>query len=96
MLAEDNPTTKDLTFPKTKEVDSNSTSTFGPKRVVEPLENILNLNLKYCAPREDDNASTGSFALVPSKKRGGGSLWKRLLWRKKKGNSKKAPLPIAS
>jgi hypothetical protein len=23
-------------------------------------------------------------------------LWKRLLWRKKKGNSKKAPLPIAS
>lgn len=96
MLAEDGTTTKDLTFPKTKEVDSNSTSTFGPKRVVEPLENILNLNLKYCAPREDDNASTGSFALVPSKKRGGGSLWKRLLWRKKKGNSKKAPLPIAS
>lgn len=95
MLAEDGTTTKDLMFPKTKEVDSDSTSTFGPKRVVEPLENILNLNLKYCAPREDDNASTGSFALVPSKKRGGGSLWRRLLWRKKKGNSKKAPLPIA-
>ncbi|XP_024181084.1 filament-like plant protein 7 isoform X2 [Rosa chinensis] len=91
MLAEDGTTTKDFISPKTKEVDNNFTSTFGPKRVVEPLENILNLNVKH----QDENAATGSFALVPSKKRSG-SLWRKLLWRRTKSSSKKAPLPIAS
>ncbi|KAM5576602.1 hypothetical protein ABKV19_007444 [Rosa sericea] len=91
MLAEDGTTTKDFISPKTKEVDNNSTSTFGPKRVVEPLENILNLNVKH----QDENAATGSFALVPSKKRSG-SLWRKLLWRRKKSSSKNAPLQIAS
>lgn len=91
MLAEDGTMTKDSTSPKTKEVDDNSTSTFGPKKVVEPLENILNLKVKY----QDEDATTGSFALVPSKKRSG-SLWRKLIWRRKKSSSKKAPLPIAS
>ncbi|CAL9002271.1 unnamed protein product [Prunus brigantina] len=91
MLAEDGAGIKDLMSPKTKEVNSNSTSTFGPNRVIEPLENILVLNGKY----QDDNATVGSLAIVPGKKRGGGSLWKKLVWRKK-GSSKKAPLPIAS
>ncbi|XP_004288015.1 PREDICTED: filament-like plant protein 7 isoform X1 [Fragaria vesca subsp. vesca] len=91
MLAEDGTTTKDSTSPKTKEVDDNSTSTFGPKKVVEPLENILNLKVKY----QDEDATTGSFALVPSKKRNG-SLWRKLIWRRKKSSSKKAPLPITS
>ncbi|XP_062003351.1 filament-like plant protein 7 [Rosa rugosa] len=91
MLAEDGTTTKDFISPKTKEVENNFTSTFGPKRVVEPLENILNLNVKH----QNENAATGSFALVPSKKRSG-SLWRKLLWRRTKSSSKKAPLPIAS
>ncbi|PQP92539.1 filament-like plant protein 7 [Prunus yedoensis var. nudiflora] len=91
MLAEDGAGIKDLMSPKTKEVDSNSTSTFGPKRVIEPLENILVVNGKY----QDDNATVGSLAIVPGKKRGGWSLWKKLVWRKK-GSSKKVPLPIAS
>ncbi|XP_050364602.1 filament-like plant protein 7 isoform X2 [Argentina anserina] len=91
MLAEDDTTTKEFTPPKTKQVDDNSTSIFGPKTVVEPLENILNLNVKY----QDENAATGSLAMVPSKKRSV-SLWRKLLWRKKKSSSKKAPLPIAS
>lgn len=91
MLAEDGAGIKNLMSPKTKEVDSNSTSTYSPNRVTEPLENILVLNGKY----QDDSATVGSLAIVPGKKRGGGSLWKKLLWRKK-GSSKKAPLPIAS
>ncbi|VVA17295.1 PREDICTED: filament [Prunus dulcis] len=91
MLAEDGAGIKNLMSPKTKEVDGNSTSTYSPNRVIEPLENILVLNGKY----QDDNATVGSLAIVPGKKRGGGSLWKKLLWRKK-GSSKKAPLPIAS
>ncbi|KAM1174869.1 hypothetical protein ACFX19_027934 [Malus domestica] len=72
MLAEDGACVKDFTSPMTKEVGSNSTSTFGP--------NILVLNSKY----QDDNAAVGSLAIVPSKKRGGGSLWRKLVWRKKK------------
>ncbi|XVF15525.1 hypothetical protein REPUB_Repub09cG0161500 [Reevesia pubescens] len=41
-----------------------------------------------------DNAAVKSLAIVPSKKQGG-SLWKKLLRRKTKGNSKKTALPFA-
>ncbi|XP_068338926.1 filament-like plant protein 7 [Pyrus communis] len=87
MLAEDGAGIKEFTSPISKEV---STSTFSTKRVIEPLENILVLNSKY----QDDNAAVGSLAIVPGKKLGGGSLWRKLVWRKK-GNSQKAPLSIA-
>ncbi|XP_022741559.1 filament-like plant protein 7 [Durio zibethinus] len=40
-----------------------------------------------------DNAAVKSLAIVPSKNQGG-SLWKKLLWRKTKSNSKKTPLPF--
>ncbi|KAB2626487.1 filament-like plant protein 7 [Pyrus ussuriensis x Pyrus communis] len=83
MLAEDGASIKDFTSPMTKEVGSNLTSTLGP--------NILVLNSKY----QDDNAAADSLAIAPSKKRGGGSLWRKLVWRKKKGNNLKTPLPIA-
>ncbi|KAB2617810.1 filament-like plant protein 7 [Pyrus ussuriensis x Pyrus communis] len=88
MLAEDGSGIKEFTSPISKEV---STSTFSTKRVIEPLENILVLNSKY----QDDNAAVGSLAIVPGKKLGGGSLWRKLVWRKKKGNSQKAPHSIA-
>ncbi|XP_009367334.2 filament-like plant protein 7 [Pyrus x bretschneideri] len=83
MLAEDGASINDFTSPMTKEVGSNSTSTLGP--------NILVLNSKY----QNDNAAADSLAIAPSKKRGGGSLWRKLVWRKKKGNNLKTPLPIA-
>ncbi|XP_048427319.1 filament-like plant protein 7 [Pyrus x bretschneideri] len=88
MLAEDGADIKEFTSPISKGV---STSTFSTKRVIEPLENILVLNSKY----QDDNAAVGSLAIVPGKKLGGGRLWRKLVWRKKKGNSQKAPLSIA-
>ncbi|KAF5463766.1 hypothetical protein F2P56_013902 [Juglans regia] len=87
MLAEDDAAAKNLKSPKTKEIDGNFTRKInGP---FQPPENIIVLNgVRY----EDDNASARSLAIVASKKRGGGSLWRKLLWRKKKGTSKKAPL----
>ncbi|KAM1529524.1 hypothetical protein ACFX1Z_018721 [Malus domestica] len=77
MLAEDGASIKEFSSPISKEV---STSTFSTKRVIEPLENILVLNSKY----QDDNAAVGSLAIVPGKKLGGGSLWRKLVRRKKK------------
>ncbi|XP_056171318.1 filament-like plant protein 7 isoform X1 [Syzygium oleosum] len=35
-----------------------------------------------------------SMAITPVKKRGGGSLWRKLLWRKRRVNSKKSSLPF--
>ncbi|KAG2724371.1 hypothetical protein I3760_01G014000 [Carya illinoinensis] len=86
MLAEDDAVAKNLQSPKTKEIDGNFTRKInGP---FQPPENIVVLNgVRY----EDDNTSARSLAIVASKKRGGGSLWRKLLWRKK-GTSKKAPL----
>lgn len=85
MLAEDDAASKNLKSPNTKEIDGNSTRKInGP---FQPPENILVLNgVKY----EDDNASAHSLAIVASKKRGGVSLWRKLLWRKNKGTGKKA------
>ncbi|XP_050206452.1 filament-like plant protein 7 [Mercurialis annua] len=86
MLAEDNATTKDTSGPTIKESDS-IRSAFISDKVIEPLEKILNLN--GTTKHEDDNVATKSLAIVPSKKKEGGNLWRKLLWRKKKSKSKK-------
>lgn len=92
MLAEDDAATKNLKSPDTKEIDSNSTVKLGPYGSIEPLEKILVLGGKH----QNDNAAADSLAIVATKKHGVRSLWRKLLWRKKKGNIKKPPLPFAS
>lgn len=92
MLAEDDAATKNLKSPDTKEIDSNSTAKLGPYGSIEPLEKILVLGGKH----QNDNAAADSLAIVATKKHGVRSLWRKLLWRKKKGNIKKPPLPFAS
>ncbi|KAK4262318.1 hypothetical protein QN277_027894 [Acacia crassicarpa] len=87
MLAEDH-TKADLIKPP-KAADNNNISTTVP----EPLEKILVLN----GPKDQgDTAAQKSLAIVPAKKRGGGSLWKKLLCRKKIGANKKVPGPLAT
>ena len=92
MLAEDGAMSKSLKSPDTKEIDSNSTTKMGPFGPIEPLEKILILGGK----NEGDNAAVEAMAIVPTKKHGSRSLWRKLLWRKKKGSSKKTPLSLAS
>lgn len=92
MLAEDDAKAKDLKSPETKEVDGNST-TLGPKETIKPLEKILVLNGKH---QDEDAVVDELLAIVPSKKQGSGSLWRKLLWKKKKSNKKKTPLSLAA
>ncbi|KAL5063986.1 hypothetical protein RYX36_025723 [Vicia faba] len=58
---------------------------------VEPLEKILSLNEFRDG---NDNAAANDMAIVPTKKPGKGSLWKKLLWKKKKSGSMKTSLPL--
>lgn len=88
MLAEDDATTRDHKFPKPIEVDGNPTSTLDPDKVVDPHKAILIWN--------GHRDSVGSLAIVPSRKRGDGGLWRKLLWRKKKVKSQKKALLFAS
>ncbi|XWS45242.1 hypothetical protein CRYUN_Cryun15aG0119500 [Craigia yunnanensis] len=90
MIAEDNAETNNLESPKAKE-KGNPNSSFISNRTIAPLDNILVLNGNK---HQEDNEEVKSLAIVPSKKQGG-SLWKKLLWRKTKGNSKKTPLSFA-
>ncbi|KAK9039657.1 hypothetical protein V6N11_014853 [Hibiscus sabdariffa] len=90
MIAEDNATSNDLVSPKTKEkVDPNSL--FPSIRTVAHRDSTVGSNGDK---HQDDNAAVKSLAIVPSRKQGG-SLWKKLLWRKTKGKSKKTSLPFA-
>ncbi|KAF2283746.1 hypothetical protein GH714_014745 [Hevea brasiliensis] len=91
MLAEDNAATKDIKSSKIKESD-NYSSAFVSNGVIEPLEKIFILN---GAKHQDDDVAISSLAIVPSNKRGGISLWRKLFWRKRKSNSRKPPLPLA-
>lgn len=91
MLAEDVAKAKDLKSPDTKEIDGNST-TLVTNETIKPLEKILVLNSKH----HDEDAVVDSLAIVPSKKRGSGSLWRKLLWKKKKSNSKKTLLSLVA
>ena len=85
MLAEDDEA-EQLGSPKTKEVIC--PQGFG----YEPTKEYVT-GKKY-----NREITVGPLAIVPSKKRhtSSGGLIKKLLWRKKKGNSKKMPLPFAA
>lgn len=92
MMAEDNTDVKDLNSPRTKGSDDNYNSVFISSGAIEPSEKILVLN---GTELQDNDAVDKLLAIVPSQKRGGGNLWKKLFWRKKKFNSKKMTLPFA-
>lgn len=92
MMAEDNADVKDLNSPRTKGNDDNYNSVFISSGAIEPAEKILVLN---GTKRQDNDAVDKLLAIVPSQKRGGGNLWKKLFWRKKKFNSKNMTLPFA-
>ncbi|CAK9159449.1 unnamed protein product [Ilex paraguariensis] len=91
MLAEDNAESRDLRSSNTKEVictskpptllDEYSYSAFG-------LDSDRFLDSNGIKPH-DNEAVISSLAIVPSKKRGGRGLLKKLLWWRKKGNGKK-------
>ncbi|KAL5819658.1 hypothetical protein ACOSQ4_023500 [Xanthoceras sorbifolium] len=84
MIAEDNAVGEDLNSPKTKESDNN----------YKKKEKILVLNGDNY--QDEDPVPVGhSLAIVPSRKQGGGSLWKKLFSRKKKVSSKKMSLSFA-
>ncbi|KAK7331048.1 hypothetical protein VNO77_25258 [Canavalia gladiata] len=83
MLAEDDTKTK---VHKASDGNSNSPTVPG---TIEPLEKILVLN---GVKNQDDSPTANSLAIVPAKIPGSGSLWKKLLWRKKKNASMKTPL----
>nr|KYP44926.1 Filament-like plant protein 7 [Cajanus cajan] len=68
-----------------KAIDGNSNPIIIPG-VIEPLEKILVLN-----GVKDQEDSTNSLAIVPAKKPGSGSLWRKLLGRKKKSVNMKTP-----
>ncbi|MBA0742030.1 hypothetical protein Gogos_015135 [Gossypium gossypioides] len=91
MIAEDNAETNDLASPKSKE-KGNPSSSFISNRMVAPTDSIAVLSGEKI---QEDNAAVKSLVIVPSKKQGG-SLWKKLLWRKTKSKSKKTSLPFAS
>ncbi|OIV93870.1 hypothetical protein TanjilG_05573 [Lupinus angustifolius] len=82
MLAEDGTKSKVL-----KVSDGDSIATVIPS-IIEPLEKILVLN--RIKGHDDDSTDVNSLAIVPAKKKlGSGSLWKKILRRKKKSSNKK-------
>lgn len=91
MLAEDVAKAKVLKSPDTKEVDNNSTPLLTNETIM-PLEKILVLNSKH----HNEDAAVDSLAIVPSKNKGVGSLWRKLLRKKKKSNSKKTLLVLTA
>lgn len=80
MLAEDDTKAK-----KSKASHGNSTPTTTPS-IIQPLEKILVLN---GIKGQDDSPTANSLAIVPAEKPGSRSLWKKILWRKKKSFNKK-------
>lgn len=85
MLSEDNTKAK---VSKVNDRNSNLPTIPG---IIEPLEKILSLN-EFKA--HDDRTTDNDLAIVPAKKPGSGSLWKKLLWKKKKSSTLKTPLPL--
>lgn len=63
-----------------------------PHGKVDPQESFLCRN---GSKRNGNESENGSLALVPIKKKGGGGLFKKLLWRRSKGKNKKLSLPFA-
>ncbi|CAJ2635376.1 unnamed protein product [Trifolium pratense] len=85
MLSDDDTKAK---VSKVSDGDSNLTTIPG---FIEPLEKILALN---GFKDQDDSATANELAIVPTKKSGSGSLWKKLLWKKKKSGNMKTTLPL--
>ncbi|KAK2410758.1 filament plant protein [Trifolium repens] len=85
MLSEDDIKAK---VSKVSDHDSNLATIPG---FIEPLEKILALN---GFKDKDDSAIANDLAIVPTKKPGSGSLWKKLLWKKKKSANMKTTLPL--
>lgn len=96
MLAEDNAETGYPRSPKTKEiictsksptiVDGTSCSAFRLNCATDSPESFQNSNgIKH----QDGQVVVNSLAIIPGKRKGSGGLWKKLLWRRKKANSKK-------
>ncbi|RVW60527.1 Filament-like plant protein 7 [Vitis vinifera] len=106
MLAEDDAETKDPKSPKTKEsnrtldpqksptrLHANTKPTFSPNGTLELPKKFVSLNgIKSDA----DDTAVGSLAILPSKKWSSGGLLRKLLWGRKKGNSKKMALSVAA
>ncbi|KAK2967602.1 hypothetical protein RJ640_030473 [Escallonia rubra] len=100
MLAEDNaeklwsPKTKELSCPSesaTLTDGQNSYYAFGLSGTINSPHKFINLN----GIKHQDEEVVSSKAIVPSKKRGGVGFFKKLLWRQKKGKSKKTSFPHA-
>ncbi|KAK7386420.1 hypothetical protein VNO78_26639 [Psophocarpus tetragonolobus] len=70
----------------TKASDGNSNPII--PRIIEPLEKILVLN---AVKGHEDKITDNSLAIVPAKKSGSGSLWRKLIRRRKKSVSMKTP-----
>ncbi|XP_021897488.1 filament-like plant protein 7 [Carica papaya] len=89
MIADDIAAPKE---PETNGCAGNHASALMLNRSIEPLQKILILNGNKPA---DNKAVVNPLAIVPSRRpQGGKTLWKKLLWRKRKGKSKKPPLPF--
>lgn len=86
MLSEDG--TKAKVSKPTSDCTTNLTSIQG---IIEPLEKILALKE---IKDGDDRATVNSLPIIPAKKPGRGSLWKKLLWKKKKSANMKTPSPL--
>ncbi|KAI3409333.1 uncharacterized protein J3R85_019462 [Psidium guajava] len=89
MLAEDNA---NATNPKSSNMKGeNNDCSILLGGLMEPSEKLLSSN---GTKPTDIHEAVGSLTIMPLRKRGGGSIWRKLLWRKKRVNSKKASLPF--
>ncbi|XP_048128128.1 filament-like plant protein 7 isoform X2 [Rhodamnia argentea] len=89
MLAEDNANATNLKSSDMKGENNHCSILLGG--LMEPSEKLLSSN--GTKPTDVDEP-VGSLAIMPLRKRGAGSLWRKLLWRKKKVNSNKPSLPF--
>ncbi|XP_022844743.1 filament-like plant protein 7 isoform X3 [Olea europaea var. sylvestris] len=88
MLAEDNAQTGNDKFPEMKEAvrDGTNCSVVGTDETTDSLVQLTN---SHGINNEKDKSSVGTLAMVPLNKKQSVSLFKKLFWRKRKGNSKK-------
>ncbi|GMH13491.1 hypothetical protein Nepgr_015332 [Nepenthes gracilis] len=103
MLEEDSTYTEFLASHRTKETISIG-NTQNP-HIVHPDDSgsLPNRVVRVSSPKaytdvkqreEEDDASVSALVVVPIKKRGGFSFFRKLFLRRKKANSKKAPIPF--
>ncbi|KAJ8764301.1 hypothetical protein K2173_006041 [Erythroxylum novogranatense] len=92
MLADDSLEVKDMGSPKIQATEKFSGSALVSNGGIDPLDKILVVNGNK---QPENSVAVGSLALVPTRKRGVATLWRKLLWRKTKSYSKKPTLPFA-